>query len=76
MAERKRSQDGRRETEEILGDKPENVTPAPSHGDRHGGELQRKVGTRDEGKELDETSAGKTRPLGHDQDDSGDKEKV
>ncbi|WP_407496131.1 hypothetical protein [Pseudooceanicola sp. MF1-13] len=75
MADRHRSQDGTRETEEILGEKPENLE-APDHQGAKGGELQRKVGKRDERKRLDETSAGATRPLGQDQDSSGDKEKV
>ncbi|WP_375172636.1 hypothetical protein [Pseudooceanicola sp.] len=75
MAERHRSQDGRRETEEILGDKPENLD-APDHQGAKGGNIQRKVGTRDERKRLDETSAGATRPLGQDKNSSGDKEKV
>lgn len=75
MADRQKSQDGRRETEEILGDAPENLD-APNHQGAAGGNLQRKVGTRDERKRLDETSAGATRPLAQDQDSSGDKEKV
>lgn len=75
MAERHRSQDGRSETKEILGEAPENIE-TPSHGDSKGGELQRKVGTRDEKKRLDETSSGTTRPLAQDQNGSGDKEKV
>lgn len=75
MAERHRSNDGRRETEEILGDKPENLE-APDQGGAKGGELQRKVGTRDDRKRLDETSAGATRALGQDKNSSGDKEKV
>ncbi|EPX81430.1 hypothetical protein [Salipiger mucosus] len=76
MAERARSKDGHRETEEILGEKPENLTDEPDAHGRAGGNLQRKVGTRDEEKAVDETSAGTTRPLGKDQDGSGDKEKV
>lgn len=76
MAERVKSNDGRRETEEVLGQKPENLNRKPSEAGRAGGELQRKVGTRDEEKRTDETSAGATRPLGKDQDGSGDKEKV
>ncbi|KEP70778.1 hypothetical protein FGG78_14885 [Thioclava sp. BHET1] len=72
MAERIQSQDGRSETREILGDTPATPTSQGSAG----GELQRKVGTRDEKKRVDETSAGKTRPLGQDQDGSGDKEKM
>ncbi len=75
MAERARSKDGHRETEEILGQKPEDIDTPDGQG-RKGGELQRKVGTRDEEKRHDETSAGITRPLGHDKNDSGDKEKV
>jgi|DeeseametaMP1786_FD_contig_31_824132_length_1430_multi_15_in_0_out_0_1 hypothetical protein len=75
MAERHRSQDGHRETEDILGDKPEHLD-APDQGGAKGGNIQRKVGTRDEKKRLDETSAGATRPLGQDKNDSGDKEKV
>lgn len=75
MADRQKSKDGRRETEEILGDAPENIA-APNHQGAEGGNLQRKVGTRDEKKRLDETSAGATRPLAQDQDSSGDKEKV
>lgn len=75
MAERARSKDGRRETEEILGGKPEKLDETAQEGSK-GGNLQRKVGTRDEEKRVDETSAGKTRPLGGDQDGSGDKEKV
>lgn len=76
MADRKRSQDGSRETEKVLGQKPEDMAPRPSGAGRAGGEIARKVGTRDEEKRHDETSAGKTRPLAQDQDKSGDKEKV
>ncbi|MDF0602506.1 hypothetical protein P1J78_17345 [Psychromarinibacter sp. C21-152] len=76
MAERKKSNDGRRETEEILGDKPENMSGETTEEGRKGGNIQRKVGTRDEEKQVDETSAGNTRPLAQDQNDSGDKEKT
>jgi len=76
MAERQKSNDGRRETEEVLGQKPEDLDPSPEQGGRAGGELHRKVGTRDEEKRHDETDPGKTRPLGQDSDRSGDKEKV
>ena len=76
MADRKRSTDGTRETEQVLGEKPENLEDQPSVAGRSGGEIARKVGTRDEEKRYDETSAGKTRPLGRDQNRSGDKEKV
>lgn len=75
MAERKRSNDGHSETEEILGGKPEKLDETAQEG-ASGGNVQRKVGTRDEEKQIDETSAGKTRTLAQDQDDSGDKEKV
>ncbi|WP_146587756.1 hypothetical protein [Puniceibacterium confluentis] len=76
MAERHRSKDGRSETEEVLGQNPAEMKPAPSQQGRADGQLQRKVGTRDEGKQYDETSAGVTRALGQDKNSSGDKEKV
>ncbi|TCS63745.1 hypothetical protein [Primorskyibacter sedentarius] len=76
MAERKRSTSGTRETEQVLGVKPEELEDQPSAAGRFGGEIARKVGTRDEGKRHDETSAGTTRVLGQDQNRSGDKEKV
>ncbi|QFT63101.1 hypothetical protein SAMN05421853_11341 [Roseivivax halotolerans] len=76
MAERKRSNDGHRETEEVLGEKPENLPESPDHAGSAGGELNRKVGKRDEEKQVDDTSAGNTRPKAQDTDDSGDKEKV
>ena len=76
MADRKRSTDGSRETEEVLGEKPENLEEAPSEGGRAGGELARKIGTRDEKKRHDDTSAGTTRETDQDKNDSGDKEKV
>ncbi|AQS47630.1 hypothetical protein BMG03_07325 [Thioclava nitratireducens] len=75
MAERIRSNDGKRETEEVLGEKPENIETPEGQGSL-GGNLNRKVGTRDEKKQLDETSAGTTRPLGGDERDSGEKEKM
>ena len=74
MPERKRSEDGHRETEDVLGQKPEDLPESPDHEGRAGGELSRKVGTRDEMKNHDDDSAGKTRPLGGDKDGSGDKE--
>ncbi|SNR26916.1 hypothetical protein [Puniceibacterium sediminis] len=76
MAERHRSKDGKSETAEVLGQSPEDASKGPAQQGRSGGELQRKVGTRDEGKRYDETSAGATRPLGQDKNGSGDKEKV
>lgn len=75
MADRHRSQDGRSETEEILGGTPEKPDSTAQQG-REGGNIARKVGTRDEEKQVDETSAGKTGVLGQDKNDSGDKEKV
>ncbi len=74
MAERQKSKDGHRETEDVLGVKPEELPEAPDHEGSAGGELPRKVGTRDEMKRHDDDSAGTTRPLAGDQDDSGDKE--
>ncbi len=44
MAERKRSNDGGSEVENYLDD----ATEAPGHSGRAGGELERKVGSRDE----------------------------
>ncbi len=44
MPERKRSQDGESEVEEFL----DEATEAPSQSGRAGGELERKVGSRDE----------------------------
>lgn len=76
MADRIKSKDGVRETEEVLGEKPENLDQAPSQGGRGGGAMARKVGTRDEEKAVDETSNGRTAPKAQDQDGSGDKEKV
>ncbi len=76
MADRQKSKDMRRETEEVLGEKPEQMPEAPDQQGAVGGELQRKIGSRDEKKRLDETSAGATRPLAQDQDGSGSKEKV
>ncbi|WP_417720465.1 hypothetical protein [Salipiger sp.] len=73
MADRVKSRDGHSETRDLLDDMPD--SGAAQQG-RSGGELQRKVGTRDEGKRYDETSSGATRPLGQDKNGSGDKEKV
>lgn len=56
MAERKRSTDGRRETEEYLDD-----APTPGHQGRNQGTLERKVGTRDEKKRAENDRAGATR---------------
>ncbi|SFP24239.1 hypothetical protein [Tranquillimonas alkanivorans] len=67
MAERKRSTDGTRETEEFTSD-----TPTPEHSGRAGGELERKVGTRDEGKPEDyQGRPGATRVTKEDEDGEG-----
>jgi len=52
MAERKRSKDGTRETEQFLDD-----APTPSQQGRAHGNLERNVGTRDE---LDNAEQGKS----------------
>lgn len=72
MAERARSKDHSRETEAVLGESPEKMEQTPGQGGRKGGEIQRKVGTRDEQK----LNGGRTTPKAQDQDDSGDKENV
>ncbi len=56
MARRYRSEDGTRETEEFV-DKDE----TPSHQGRKGGNLERKVGTRDVQKEAEQNRPGATR---------------
>lgn len=56
MAERHRSKDGHRETEEVLGDKSD----IDQQG-RSGGRLARDVGTKDDMKRTDERPAGATR---------------
>ncbi|MDC0737843.1 hypothetical protein N6L24_06110 [Cognatishimia sp. SS12] len=56
MAERHRSKDGRKETEEILG-----AEGKISHQGRTGGTLARDVGTEDELKRAEERPAGATR---------------
>lgn len=68
MPERHKSKDGRRETEEILGDDSE-----VSQQGREGGRLARTVGTKDEEKRATERPAGKTRvtkSLEEDKDDN------
>lgn len=56
MAERHRSQDGKQETGEILGQ-----AGTPSQGGRSGGTLQRDIASEDELKRAMERPAGKTR---------------
>ncbi|WP_417627709.1 hypothetical protein [Pararhodobacter aggregans] len=74
MAERQRSRDGSRDTDAIL-DGDVGTGPTGQQGSA-GGNLQRKVGTRDEKKRVDETSDGITRALAGDRNESGDKEKM
>ena len=57
MAERKRSKDGRRETEEILG-----ARGTVSEQGRKGSDVAREVATRDELKRAYERPAGSTGP--------------
>lgn len=56
MAERHKSNDGKRETEEVLGEKG-----SVSQGGRSGGALPRDIGSRDELKRATERPAGTTR---------------
>lgn len=56
MAERKRSNDGTRESDRVLGD----AGPVSGQG-RKGGRLAREIGTRDEQKRATERPAGTTR---------------
>ncbi|MGR3484224.1 MAG: hypothetical protein ACU0BF_02685 [Paracoccaceae bacterium] len=56
MAERARSKDGTRETEQYTGE-----TATPGQQGRAGGELEREVGTQDELKRARDDRAGTTR---------------
>ncbi|SPH17566.1 hypothetical protein DEA8626_01089 [Defluviimonas aquaemixtae] len=56
MAERKRSKDGRKETEDYVGD-----AATPGQQGREGGQLQRRVGTRDEKRRAEQDDPGITR---------------
>ncbi len=68
MAERHRSQDGKRETDEFIEDAPE----TPGHGGRKQGNLERDVGTRDEEKRAEKgQDAGKTRVTKEDEEGEG-----
>jgi len=66
MAERKRSKDGRQETEDYLDD-----APTPTGQGREGGNLARLIGSEDEGKRADERPAGRTRPTKSDEERPG-----
>lgn len=57
MADRKRSEDGRRDSDDAVFGPDETV----SHGGRTGGTLQRKVASRDEKKRATERPSGVTR---------------
>lgn len=67
MAERKRSRDGTRDSDEYLG-----AEGTVSGQGRAGGELQRDVATRDEKKRATERPAGKTRVTKSDEKENGD----
>ena len=64
MADRKRSQDGSRDTEKVLGE-PGTV----SQGGRTDGRPARQIATRDEKKRAFERPAGATRVTGSDKDE-------
>lgn len=71
MAERYRSKDGLRETDRLSDDQSE----GPVQG-RSGGNLARKIGTRDEKKRATERPAGATRVEGKDERESQLKENI
>lgn len=66
MAERKRSNDGQRETLEYIDD-----ADTPSQQGRAQGNLERKVGTRDELKRAEKNRAGATRVTKSDEKGQG-----
>lgn len=66
MADRKRSVNGGRDTDALLSEKGE-----PGLGGRAGGDLARKVGTRDELKRAFERPAGATRVRKSDESEDG-----
>ncbi|SNS28768.1 hypothetical protein [Tropicimonas sediminicola] len=65
MPERVRSSDGTRETDQVLGDKSQVAQQG-----RAGGNLQRKIGTRDELKRSEERPGGATRVTKADEEES------
>ncbi|MEL7133177.1 MAG: hypothetical protein AAGK77_12260 [Pseudomonadota bacterium] len=67
MAERHRSKDGSRDTDKYLDD-----ATTPGQQGRAGGELERKVGTRDETKQAKKDRAGATRVTKSEEKGSGD----
>ena len=66
MAERKRSKDGTRETDAYLDD-----APTPAQQGRAEGELERRVGTRDERKRATSSRPGATRVTKEDEEGEG-----
>ena len=68
MAERKRSKDGSRETDLILG---ESSGEAPQQSGRSGGNLARAIGTEDEQKRRAEGRTGASRVRKADEDKPG-----
>ncbi len=66
MAERHRSRDGSSETEEIIGEAAD-----ISQKGRTGGDIERRVATRDEKKRAKEQPAGATRVTGKDRRETG-----
>lgn len=66
MAERHRSKDMSRDTDKVLGDKTR-----PGQQGRSGGDLARKLASRDERKRAGSRPAGATRVTGGDERDSG-----
>ena len=67
MAERKRSKDGSRDSDEFV----DNSTEQPDQEGRGGGTLTRKIGTRDEEKRAKEKPAGDPGRTGADERDHG-----
>lgn len=68
MAERYRSEDHSRETDDFVDDDLE----TPSQGGRAQGNLERDVGTRDEKKRAEQGNPGKTRVTKSDEAGAGD----
>ncbi len=68
MAERERSKDGTRETDAYI-DKDDKTAPGGQPG-REGGDLSRKVGTRDELKRAEHDNTGATRVRKSDEEES------
>ncbi len=69
MAERHRSNDGKKETEKFVSEADD-----IGHQGRAGGSLQRDVGTQDEEKRRVENPEGKTRVTGQDKRNHGEAE--